>query len=246
MKITDKHLTHSILPTLLMTLVITLVTGVPLSSAMERQSIEAIRSAATNYARQLSQKNDVMVTKIDTGKLDERLKLTACGSPLEAFMPYNVPVSQRITVGVRCLDPKLWTIYVPVRIESEVPVLVLARSVRRGETLSRSNIRLERRTFIKTASPQIRQVSAALGLQATRSLPGGSVLTDAMLTLPSLVYRGDQVGLRIKMGLLTVHASAEALEDGVLGERIWLQNTQTRRKVEGTVQKDGTVTVISP
>lgn len=246
MKITDKHLTHSTAPTLVMTLLITLVTDAPLSFARESQPIEAIRSVAVGFARELSQKNDVMVTKIDTGKLDKRLKLTACGSPLEAFMPYNVAFSQRITVGVRCHDPKLWTIYVPVRIESEVPVLILARSVRRGETLSSSDLRLERRTFIKTASPQVRQVSAALGLQATRSIPGGSVLTDAMLTLPSLVHRGDLVGLSIKMGLLTVNASAEALEDGVVGEKIWLQNTQTRRKVEGTVQKDGSVTVISP
>lgn len=245
MKRTDNCLTHQ-RPRRLGLVMTLLLAHAQQGIAEEIQQIAEVRAIVTEYTRSLGQKNNIHITGIETGKLDPRLRLQNCQTALQAFTPYNAAFSDRMTIGIKCNDPKPWTLYVPVRIESEVSVIVLTRPLRRGETLIPGDLRVEQRPFTNSASAKIEHIDTAIGLTTTRSLSTGTALTHAMLKRPRLVTRGDQIPLYVKIGQLTVRASAEALEDGSAGERIWLKNTKSRRKVEGLVQTDGSVRVISP
>ncbi len=68
------------------------------------------------------------------GELDPRLNLANCQMPLTATLPPAAHVTARVTVGVGCGQPR-WTLYVPVTVETELPVLVL-REARRAAAKS--------------------------------------------------------------------------------------------------------------
>src|SRR5690606_33152459 len=63
--------------------------------------------------------------------VDPRLRLPRCAQQPAAQLPASTQVSARVPVGVSCANPR-WTIYVPVRVETELPVLVLQRSLSRN------------------------------------------------------------------------------------------------------------------
>src|SRR5687768_12460764 len=109
--------------------------AVPLSAVAEIQSLDAIRAAAESYVRaQMTGSGKVIAS---AGMLDPRLRLAPCSGPLQTFSSAGATMqSARTTVGVRCEHGATWTIYVPVLVESEIPVLVLKRSAARGDRLS--------------------------------------------------------------------------------------------------------------
>src|ERR1044072_1580121 len=68
---------------------------------------------------------------VSAAKLDSRLRVALCDQPLETFEQSTTTRGERVTVGVRCASANTWTLYVPVSVEVEVPVLVLRRAVAR-------------------------------------------------------------------------------------------------------------------
>ena len=108
------------------------------------QSLESIQAAAEQHvlAQLPASKGKHFVT---AQRIDLRLRLAECGEPLEAFMPNNAMPSTRTAVGVRCNAPAPWTIYVPVTVELEAPILVLRRALPRRSPVDVSDVELQTR-----------------------------------------------------------------------------------------------------
>ncbi|HEY5808708.1 MAG TPA: flagellar basal body P-ring formation chaperone FlgA, partial [Povalibacter sp.] len=179
---------------------------------------------------------------VSANRLDPRLRLTECVQPLEASLPNSAMPGARATVGVRCGAPA-WTIYVPVTVEIEAPILVLRRALARRSPVDPADVELQTRRLPGIESGFISDLGNLQGRRLKRALPAGAPLTADVLVPDVLVKRGQQVTLLAASGPFEIRAQGEALSDGSEHERIRVQNVTSRKVVEGVVENSTTVRV---
>ena len=177
------------------------------------------------------------------GHLDARLRLPACVGELTPFLSPGAVVRARTTVGVRCVSPA-WSVYLPVSVESEAPVLVARRALRRGEVPLAADFDRSQRRVPGLAAEFVADPQALGGLRLRRAVAAGELLATNMLELPPLVRRGQSVTAVTRGAGIEVRSSVEAMANAAAGDRVRLRNPATGRLLDGTVQPDGTVVVL--
>jgi flagellar basal body P-ring formation protein FlgA len=206
------------------------------------QSLEAVQSAAEAFVRgQLPAATSKHY--ISAASLDPRLRLAACESPLEAFSQSAGAAGARMTVGVRCAAANPWTLYVPVSIEVEAPVLVLKRALARRARIAPSDVEPQTRRLPGSAAHFVSDIASLQGHRLKRSLPAGAAVTVDALTPDILVRRGQHVTLIAATGPVEIRAQGLALADAAESERVRVQNATSLKVVEGVVDRNGVVHV---
>ena len=176
--------------------------------------------------------------------LDHRLRLAQCDVPLSAKLPYDTGRKTRVTAEVRCTGKQPWKIFVPVRLQIWQQVLVAAGPLQRGKMLAASDMILAERTISDQARGFMLDPAQAAGYRLKRDLSEGDVITPGVIVAPPLVERGQEVMLEAKSGSLNVRMAGIALEAGLAGDIITVQNRESGRKVEGVVRSGKTVEVL--
>ncbi len=224
-------------------LIIAVLLGLPgLGHAGTVQSLASIRNAARNYARTQAQGQQGTVI-VDAGRLDPRLRLTACTQPLATFLP---PGSRRlgaITVGVRCTGHAPWTLYVPVTIHVYGHIVVAARTLPQGVILQASDLRIVRRDLSRAAPGYLSQVKQAVGMVLLRPFAPGNPLSESALKPRQLVRRGERVTIIAELNGLVVRSAGTALMNGAYGQLIQVRNARSRRVIDAVVNALGSVKV---
>ena len=87
-----------------------------------------------NYVRTQTQGLPGKVT-YTIGQLDARTQLSPCES-FEPFLPAGSRLWGKSTVGVRCLGPSNWTVYIPVQVNVSGNYLISARAMAAGAATS--------------------------------------------------------------------------------------------------------------
>ena len=206
------------------------------------ESLTAIRAAAQSYVRaQLPA--GASIANISAGALDSRLRLAHCASPLLASLAPGATLQARSTIGVHCAGPSVWTVYVPVLVESRIHVLVLRKPAAQDSRLSGADVAVEDRTVSVLGAAYLNDPEDLNGRTVRRALPAGTTLTVDMLRPDVLVHRGQEVTLIAAAGGLQVRASGRALADGEAGARLKVQNLTSQRVVEGVVESADVVRV---
>lgn len=203
--------------------------------------LKAARAFLTEQARQ--HHGDSLEVRVVPGRLDSRLRLRACDTPLEAHLPPGGRLIGGTTVGVRCPGPSPWSLYVPMQVNVRGEVVIINRSLPRGTVLSSGDLRLERRELNSLHSGYLVDPERAKDMVLRRALSGGTVLTPHMVEPQRLVHRGERVTLISENSVVTVRMAGEAMADGSYGDRVRVRNLSSRRVVEGRVLSAGVVGV---
>lgn len=214
------------------------------------ESTESIRRAAEKEVRALLPPGNAKYY-VTAARLDSRLRLAGCTQPLEAFLPNNAVPGARATVGVRCpgqfqgqsQGQSHWTVYVPVTVEIEAPILVLRRALARRSPVEPGDVELQTRRLPGTQSGFISDLGNLHGRRLKRALLAGAPLTADVLVPEVLVRRGQQVTLLAASGPFEIRAQGHALSEGGANERIRVQNATSLKIVEGVVENASTVRV---
>jgi flagella basal body P-ring formation protein FlgA len=82
-----------------------------------------------------------------------------------------------------------------------------------------------------------------VGMMATRTLLPGAAIPISALSPPRLVRAGAAVKMFYIDGGLTITATGDALQDGVVGQTVRLRNEDSGVTVTGRVRADGAVQV---
>lgn len=145
--------------------------------------------------------------------------------------PQAVNTIGRIPFTVRRYDGDALAETEHVRVEVSIrrPVLVVARSVSRGQTITDGDVKREVR-WLDSLNPQpvAPDVDAVVGQQADQPLRPGRVLRDGDVVAPELIKRGELITVRAISGGLVIRLVARAGEDGTLNQLIEARNTKTR------------------
>lgn len=207
------------------------------------ESLATIRSTAQAYVKSLIPGSAGRST-VTVGQLDSRLRLARCPSKdLSASLPAGMSVQARSTVGVTCVGPVHWTVYVPVTVESTVDVLVLTHAVNRDARLTAADVTVETRRTAGPGNAYLTQATELGGRTVKRPLAAGTTLSIDMFTPDLIIHRGQQVTLLSSAGPVEVRASGRAMVDGAAGARITVQNLGSQRVVEGVVESADRVRV---
>ena len=221
-------------------LMIFVMLGLTGPSLAERpvQSLDAIREAARQFVAEHQGDSEA---RIRVGHLDSRLRLSPCGTPLQASFLGGGAQSNNKTVRIVCSGPNPWSLFVPVSVRRFERVVVLARPVEPGALLSLDDLSLEEREIGRLTAGYFTVPGQLVGKKMRRALGVGQPVTRLAVTAPRLRRRGDRVVFVTRAGGLEVRMEGEILTDGAAGDRVRVRNRRSNRIVEGELSADGTV-----
>jgi flagellar basal body P-ring formation protein FlgA len=206
------------------------------------QAPEAIRHTAETFLVSQLQTSGPQTVFASADALDPRLRLPRCSAELTGLMTTGTRLAARVTVGVSCAQPK-WTVYVPVRVESELPVVVARRAMSNQSTVTASDVDLRTVRVPGLAATYISSVEQLAGHHLRQAVAPGTALTVEMLGADVLVRRGQRVTLVARAGSVEVRAQGEAMGDAGPTGRVRVLNLASRRIVEGQVESRDQVRV---
>jgi flagella basal body P-ring formation protein FlgA len=207
------------------------------------QSLDAIRTAAQTFVTQNVPKQAPGAVTVNVGTLDSRLRLAPCATPLKVSLPAGATFRERMTVAVSCTASSSWTVYVPIAIEAQTPVLVLRRAANRGARLTSEDVEIQTRVVQGTGASYLTDVAELGGRTLKRPLGAGAALTvDAMMD-DMVVKRGQRVTLLAAVGGLEVRAAGVAMNDAAAQGRVKVQNITSNRIVEGVVESPDVIRI---
>ena len=203
------------------------------------QDGETIRAAALAFLQQqaagLPGKIDITVTPVFPRGL------AAC-TALDPFMPTGARLWGRVTVGVRCVGERPWTLYVQARVSINATYYVAARAVAPGEVLG--NADLVARDGDLTAMPQavVTDPSQAVGAVTLSRVPAGLPLRTDMLRAASAVAIGQTVRVVTAGSGFSISAEGSAMSNAAPGQQVRVK-TAGGQIVTGVVKDAQTVEI---
>lgn len=121
-------------------------------------------------------------------------------------------------------------------------VVVAARDLKRGEVLSREDLRVEERE-LKSGPAEARSLEDFVGLRTTRIVPEGTAITELHVEAVPIIEKGAAVTILVHTGTLSVSAPGVARQSGGLGDVIEVENTLSKQRVSGEIIDAQTVQV---
>jgi flagella basal body P-ring formation protein FlgA len=183
--------------------------------------------------------------RFQVGPLDSRLKLERCGLPLKVVVGPGQHMRDRVTVELRCPSTPGWHVYVPVRIVGTSTVAVAAHAIVVGSVLTAKDVRTEQHDISGLPPGYMDDPTVAIGLTASRPISSGAVITNQYLVAAKAVQRGQEVTLVADIGSMSVRMAGRALSDGLMNQRVKVENLSSGKIVEGIARSEQVVEIIS-
>jgi flagella basal body P-ring formation protein FlgA len=179
--------------------------------------------------------------RITVNPLDERSRLAACDEMQVSLAPGARPWGQ-VPVGVRCLRPQAWQVYVPATIRVSAPVVVASRALTVGSLVDASDLttRIEELTVLPASVLQ--DPNLAIGRVLASAVPAGSVLRAENLKQVLAVVNGQNVRVVYESATLSVTSDGRALGNAAVGQGVDVR-VGSGKTVRGIVRSNGVVVV---
>ncbi len=179
------------------------------------------------------------------GPIQPLLQLQRCSQPVRAVLTSPRHMQDRATIELRCQDTKPWHLYVQVRIIGTSSVAVAAHAIVVGSVLKASDLKMEQHDISELPPGFLDDPAIAVGLTASRPIAGGAFLTNQQLVAAKAVQRGQSVTLVADLGGMSVRTAGKALGDGLINQRVRVQNLSSGKIVEGIARSEQIVEIIS-
>ncbi|MFZ4535653.1 flagellar basal body P-ring formation chaperone FlgA [Propionivibrio sp.] len=199
-----------------------------------------LHSALDDYLRTQTQGLPGTVT-YSIGQLNARAQLSEC-SAFEPFLPAGGRLWGKSTVGVRCLGPSNWTIYVPVSVNVTGNYLITARALPTGYLLTASDIIVRSGDLSSLPASIVTDQSQAIGKTVKNRLPAGQPLRSDQLLAPWAVQQGQSVKTVSKGPGFSVSSEGIALTNAVAGQIVQVR-TASGQLINGIARPGGVVEV---
>jgi flagella basal body P-ring formation protein FlgA len=178
------------------------------------------------------------------GPIEPNLELDRCRQPVRAALSSAHHMQDRATIELRCQNAKPWHIYVQVRIIGTSPVAVAAHAIVAGSVLTAKDLKMEQHNISELPAGFLDDPAIAVGLTANRPISGGAILTNQQLVASKAVQRGQSVTLVADLGGMSVRTAGKALSDGLVNQRVRVQNLSSGKIVEGIARSEQVVEII--
>ncbi len=122
-------------------------------------------------------------------------------------------------------------------------VFVPAENLDKGQIIQEQNLKKIKLRSSRIKSAYITEKEKLIGKEVKRALKIGKLISSKEIGMPLAVHKNDKVNLIYKTERMQIIAKGIAQEDGSKGEKIEVENSQSRKKVYGTVVSSDTIEV---
>ena len=222
-------------------------------SAYAYSSTKQINVQAHNHSDIIQQAQQFISQNIDAekysridiqmGKLDSRLKLAQCSSPLTSSRAPGSKFSGKTTVHVKCDGGTKWTVFINANINLYAKVIHTSEPLNKGHILTKDDLQLTEVNLSQLRYGYFSDKENLIGKQLKRRLPQDKIIRVNYVKAPTLVKRGETVSIVAKNTGYSVKMSGVAMTNGSKGDRIQVKNISSKRIVEGTVMQYGVISI---
>ena len=173
--------------------------------------------------------------------LDPRTQLGPCDA-FEPFIPPGSKLWGKTTVGVRCLGPSSWTIYVQVQVQASGNYVVAAHAISAGSVITAGDI--QTRTGEITAFPATVATEAGqvIGRTARNGIFSGQPIRTDFLATAFFVQQGQSVRTIANGDGFSVSSEGSALNNAMQGQIVQVR-TPSGQVVSGVATAPGVVEI---
>lgn len=209
--------------------------------AQSYQSHKSLKQAAKDHLINFHANHNKKT--ITVGNLDRRLRVAKCKSTPETFFLPGSKKMGNTTIGIKCLHPEKWTVYVPASAKIFKKVLVSSNSLPRNRKIEASDFKFEEKEISKIISGYFDNPENIIGKLTRRSVPPGYLFTPATLKTPRLVLRGEDVAIILNTDNFSIRVAGVALMDGSKEQKIKVRNKASKKVLDAIVTARGIVSV---
>lgn len=180
--------------------------------------------------------------EVTLGELNPRLQLAPCAR-IEPFLPANVRLWGRSTIGLRCVQGATWSVQMPVTVRVFGPALVATRPLAPNTPLTDADFTITEVEW--TREPQgVATDPAQIDQRVlTRAVATGQPVPLAALRAPQVIAAGDPVKLLGQGKGFAITAQAVALASAHDGQSVRVR-TDSGRILTGTARAGRRVEVV--
>lgn len=169
-------------------------------------------------------------------------RLANCTS-LEAFQPEGSKKLGNTSVGVRCLAPASWSIYLSARVNLVTQYLAAAANLRPGQKLGPGDMVVKTGDIGNLPGDVVLTANQALDHTLIFGVLAGTPVRTGMLRDPLVVQQGQSVRLVLAGNGFQVSAEAVALANAADGQVVKTK-TAAGQVISGVAESGGTVRVV--
>lgn len=210
------------------------------AAASEWQSLPAIQSAVEAFVREKAALEPGERT-VAASRLDPRLKLSKC-SQIEPYLPSGNRLWGNSSIGVRCLAPSTWSLYVPVHIKVSNQVLVATRPIASGKPVEPEDVQLQMRDITPFAGSALTALDQVTGKNVATPVAAGTILRAEMLRAAQVIRQGQQVRLVAQGSGFKVTSEGQAMGNATPGQVVAVK-TRSGQIIKGIAKGEGIVEV---
>ncbi len=209
-------------------------------AAAEWQSLPAIQAAVETFVQEkiATQPGERSVT---VSRIDARLKLAKCDQ-LEPFLPAGNRLWGNSSIGVRCLSPGTWSLYVPVSIKVSNHVLVTVRPIAGGQPIQAEDVQLQQRDITAFAGSALTSLDQAVDKYVAAPVASGTILRLEMLRAANVIQQGQVVKLVAQGAGFRVTSEGQAMGNAKAGQVVAVK-TRSGQIIKGIAKSEGIVEV---
>lgn len=222
-----------------------LLVAEPGLDAEPRQSLDLLKQKVESYVlKGLESQNNAGV-QVTAERIDPRLNLKPCKEEnLEVFNPYQTSILRTTTMGIRCQESKThWTLYVPIKINLQKPVLVAKHRLQKGAVISENDVEQSKIDINLLKYGHFSEMSEVVGQVCRQAIEEGTALSPSNLTTPLLIRKGEQVSILAGNESFSVTMQGIAMANGSLGDIIKIKNRSSKKLIEAQVSGERQVRV---
>lgn len=212
------------------------------AAASPWQDWDGLRGQAAEFLlAQAAEDHPGIMTRVEMGPVDPRLRFPACAAP-EFFLPPGNRSWGNGNLGVRCESPEPWSLYLGYQIHLRGPALVAKRPLAMRSPLAPADWETREVDYGEDPGAYLRDLRNFPGATLARPVTAGTALVIDMLRRPQVVRSGQRVRIVIEGSGFQVSQEGIAQNNAHAGETVKVK-LDNKRFVQGVAQANGTVQV---
>lgn len=208
----------------------------------QRQDPLLVQQAAQKFVEEQTSSLPGEVS-LQVARPDARLNLAACDT-LQAFLPKGARLWGKTNLGVRCLAPSAWTLYVQVQVQVFGDVIVTTRPINAGQLLSEDQLTKIKGELSNFPAGIATDMTQLLGQTTQHSLPAGAPVRLDGLRRAQIIQAGQLVRLRSSGPGFQVSTEARAIGGGSDGQIVQVK-MPNGQQISGIAKNGGIVEVVN-